>query len=279
MDHIENSLHHLYISPLEQCNLCCKMCYTTKTSDRLTNEQIHTFVKRYNQEVSIQSITFCGGEVFLLPQFTTLVNQLTDMGIFIQIITNGSINLLSEIKHPNNCNLIVSIDGVPSYHDQNRGANRWQQAVGFLKDGLKQGFHAEVFSIITKENIGYINEYERLLQEKTGQHISVTYHPRKPITYLQAHPTSNQIGETEGFSFISPHEREKLSQQKNIFPPKNRGCYQISVMSDGQVYGCCEGIRPLGTITTDIKSLINTFRSRIDKKSDCIEPDFVCGLK
>ncbi len=173
----------------------------------------------------------------------------------------------------------MSIDGLPAYHNQNRGNDRWQQATDFIQDGLSKGFHAEVFSIITKENIGYINEFEELLTSTLHQEIQVTYHPRKPLSYLSAHPTSNQIGEINGFSFISPKEREVLSQQKNIFPPKNQGCYQISVMSDGQVYGCCEGIRPLGSINSDIPSLLGAFKSRIDENTNCVEPDFICGLK
>ncbi len=279
MNQIDTVLHHLYISPLEQCNLCCKMCYTTKTSNRLTNNQILDFIHRYHQEVSVQSVTFCGGEVFLLPEFIDLINQLSREEVFVQIITNGTINRLSEINNPNNCNLIVSIDGLPQFHDQNRGQDRWVQATNFLKDAIKRGFHTEVFSIVTKENIGYINKFEELLFSTINQEIPVTYHPRKPLSYLKMHPTSNQVGETQGFSFISPREQKNLSQQKNVFPPQSRGCYQISVMSDGQVYGCCEGVKPLGTITSDISLLINTFKSRIDETTNCIEPDFVCGLK
>ncbi len=287
-DHIENSLHHIYISPLEQCNLCCKMCYTTKSSGRLTNDQIMDFVHRYNQEIAVQSITFCGGEVFLLPEFVSLINQLTHEGFFIQIITNGTIDQLAAISHPNLVNLIVSLDGLPAYHDQNRGPHRWQQSVDFLDKAHRLGFHSEVFSIITKENLPQTQQFEAELAQRIGRPVSVTYHPRKPLSYLQIHPLSNHIGETKGFSFISESDRQELSKEKTVFPPPNLGCYQIAVMSDCQVYGCCEGIHPLGEASTDIQELVTVFRTRIqawfarhpqDTSLGCIESDFVCGLK
>lgn len=278
-NHINNSLYHLYISPLEQCNLHCKMCYTSKTKAQLTGSQILDFIHRYSQEIKPQTITFCGGEVFLMTDFISTVNNLTHQGFFVQIITNGTINKLAEFSHPNLINLIVSLDGLPQYHDQNRGSNRWQQSVTFMKSGLQLGFHIEAFSIVTAENFSQIDLFENRLQAELGCPISVTYHPRKPPQYLALHPVSNQVGETDGFSFITPRQRQQLGKHHQIFPPRELGCYQPSLMSDGKIYGCCEGIHPLGTIKTNIKQLISVFNRKINHRLGCIEPDFMCGLK
>ena len=43
---------------------------------------------------------FCGGEIFTLKSFPRLINKLNKLGIFITIITNGTIDHLSEIKTP-----------------------------------------------------------------------------------------------------------------------------------------------------------------------------------
>lgn len=286
--HIDNVLKHVYISPLEQCNLCCKMCYTTKTKEILDNDHIQDFLLRYRQFVNLQTVTFCGGEVFLLPTFPQLVNALTQEGIFIQIITNGSIDHLDEIQQPNLVNLIVSLDGLPEYHDHNRGRGMWQQSVAFMKKALNLGFHAEVFSIVTEENSHDLVAFESLLTTILNSSVSITYHPRKPLTYLTKHPTSNRVGEVAGFSFPSQHTIADVSQQYLLFPPSNLGCYQISVMSNGQVYGCCEGIHPIGTISDDIGTLLNNFKARITEWErthphshtlGCVEPGFICGLE
>ena len=41
--HISEVLPHLYINPLEKCNLHCKICYTRKTAPVLTEAQIMDF--------------------------------------------------------------------------------------------------------------------------------------------------------------------------------------------------------------------------------------------
>jgi len=62
--HLNQALKHLYINPLEKCNLRCKMCYTRKTNPILTEKEIIDFVNKYQKTQSLKIITFCGGEVF-----------------------------------------------------------------------------------------------------------------------------------------------------------------------------------------------------------------------
>lgn len=285
---LENSLKHLYINPLEQCNLNCKICYTKKTKFSLSNQEIAEFIKRYQRVQELQSVTFCGGEVFLMQDFTQLINELTKKNIFIQIISNGTIDRLDEIEQTNMVNLIVSLDGLENYHDQNRGSGNFLKSINFLKKAIKLGFHTEIFSIVTKENLNDIPQFEKKISSTLGKEIEITYHPRKPITYLKSHPVSNILGQVENFNFLDSKEVKQLMEQKQTFPPKNLGCYQISLMSDKKIYTCCEGIKPIGDINTDIKELINRFKNRLDdwnnKKCQqgclgCTEPDFVCGFQ
>ncbi len=271
--------HHLYINPLEKCNLRCKICYTRKTSPILSESQILGFVKRYQKELKIQTITFCGGEVFTLPYFTHLVNKLVNQDIFVQIITNASINRLTEIQNPNFVNLIVSIDGLKEYHDSNRGKGSFNQCIKFLEDAKQKGFHTEIFSIVTKQNLVQIPDFEAYLQSKFPN-IPITYHPRKPTSYLSKHPISNIVGHIKGFDFLNPEELTELMKTKKTFPPKELGCYQISLASDGTIYGCCESYNPLGKMTDSIYQLINTLRSRVDNTClGCVQPSFMCGIR
>lgn len=287
-DHYREVMKHLYISPLEACNLACKICYTKKTGERLSYETMIDFIKRYAQVVDLETVTFCGGEVFLLPDFTKLVNQVTEKYL-VQVITNGMVDKLEEIERPNSVNLIVSLDGLPEYHDRNRGEGNWQKSVEFLKKAKKLGFFVEVFSIVTEENLADVEQFEKLLSKKLGGAVAVTYHPRKPMTYLKNHPVSNVVGAVKGFGFISNEERLELSKTRKIFPPLTLGCYQVSVMSDGKVYGCCEGIRALGKMEDDVEVLVEKMEERLmewrklwskyPQLLGCVEPEFVCGYK
>lgn len=287
-DHLDLVLKHLYINPLEKCNLRCEICYTRKTSPILSSEAITQFIHRYQESHALETITFCGGEVFALPYFPKLVNSLTAQGIFVQMITNGTIDRLDEFANPNFVNLIVSLDGLKTYHDANRGQGNFVKSTNFLKRGLKQGFHAEIFSIITKQNMMHIDEFEAYLNTLLGQIMTVTYHPRKPPSYLLHHPVSNIVGKIDGFDFLEPHEMIQILKERNTFPPKNLGCYQIALTSDGKVYGCCEGVSAIGTIDDAIPELFSHMKERLalwEKTNElthclgCTSPDFMCGIK
>lgn len=287
IDHLEQVLHHLYINPLEKCNLRCKICYTRKTDPILSQEQILEFIDRYKKYTELQTVTFCGGEVFALQYFPALINTLTNQGIFVQIITNGTIDKLNQFTNPNFVNLIVSIDGLQEYHDSNRGHGNFDKSVAFLKKAMKSGFHTEIFSIITKQNLIQLNEFEKYVKDELAG-IPITYHPRKPPAYLTHHPISNIVGEVEGFDFLSDEEMIQVMKEKNVFPPKNLGCYQIAVASDGKIYGCCEGTVAIGTIDDTIDHLVQQMKVRLgmwEKMNTfhnclgCTQAEFMCGIK
>lgn len=286
--HLEKVLHHLYINPLEKCNLRCAICYTRKTSPILSQEQILHFVDRYKVHYAVETITFCGGEVFSLPYFPQVVNMLTQQGIFVQIITNGTLDRLKEFENTNFVNLIVSLDGLESYHDLNRGEGNFSKSTHFLKKAFTLGFHGEIFSIVTKQNNIHIDEFEQYLEQFFGQQLSVTYHPRKPPEYLLHHPEQNIVGEIKGFDFLSMQEMMTLLKKRKTFPPKDLGCYQIAVTSDGRVFGCCEGTIPIGNMNDSIPHLVKNMRQKLEQWEKvntlkgclgCTSPDFVCGMK
>ncbi len=286
--HYEQVLGHVYVNPLERCNLRCKICYTRKTDPILKESEILGFIHRYKQVHPVSVVTFCGGEVFALPYFTRLVNALSKQGILIQIITNGTIDKLSEFHEPNSINLIVSIDGLRKYHDKNRGKGNFTKSLKFLRKAGEMGFHSEIFSIVTKQNYPDIGLFEQYLHKTLNQNISVTYHPRKPPAYLLHHPVSNIFGDINGFDFVSHEEMHDLFRNRKTFPPKELGCYQIALASDGKVYGCCEGTIPLGQMDDDIQLLLKKLKDRLviwnSAKAPkhclgCSQPDFVCGIK
>jgi MoaA/NifB/PqqE/SkfB family radical SAM enzyme len=272
-------LHHLYINPLEKCNLKCKICYTKKTDPILTEESIIKFVEKYQKAYELQTITFCGGEVFALSYFPHLINALTKKGIFVQTITNGTIDRLIQLESPNFNKLIVSIDGLKPYHDKNRGVGNFDKSVAFLKKAKKMGFHIEIFSIVTRQNYSDIDEFEKYMNHQLGK-IDITYHPRKPLEYLSIHPISNIEGTVVGFDFLNINELREIMKTRKVFPPKELGCYQVALASTGKIYGCCEGFLPIGTIDDKIEDIFTILKKRISGPClGCSQKEFMCGLK
>lgn len=271
---VKKSLENIYISPSEICNLACHACYTQKTPDILSNTQILNFVKKYNiyikskkfrnryflsnlnmsnphspetinndEEFKLRSILFCGGEVFLLPKFTTLINKLIDQGIFITIITNGTIDKLSKIKKPSNCQLIVSLDGPKDIHDSNRGQGNFSKSTKFISKALSLGFPVEIFYLVTAISYPYIKSFNYL---------------NLPITYL-----------TDRLGSLTPSQVLDIKTNYPTYPSKDFGCYQLALQSNGFIYGCCESSIKLSHISDPPQTIVDNFVSSLVPCFNC----------
>ena len=284
--HSEIAIKHLYVNLLRACNLRCKMCYVPKTADFADTQQLLKFIKAYSQAVELQSVTLCGGEVFLHPDAKKLINQLTELGILVIIITNGTIDYLDKLSRPEQINLLVSVDGLPDYHDANRGAGNFEKSINMIKHGLSLGMSVEIFSVVTRNNFSQIGMFEKYLTHTLNTQLPITYHPRKPKAYLMRHPHDNIEGEIVNFEYLNTSEYDWLKNNKKIFPPKELGCYQIAIDVEGQIRGCCEGRSIIGNWHEEPKTVIRRFYLQLQQATSkchghclgCIEPDFCCGL-
>ncbi len=275
---IISALENIYISPLEACNLNCRSCYTSKTKNILTNNQILNFVNRYQNYLSksfvkktrpfLKSILFCGGEVFLLPHFPSLINRLIDQNIFITIITNGTIDRLSEIKNSANCQLLVSFDGPENVHNQNRGPGNFQKSKKFIQHALKLGFPVEIMFLINSTSYPYRNSFNLLNLKKT---------------YL-----------TDRLHSLTKDQVLDIKKNYPTYPSKNFGCFQLALQSNGNIYGCCESSKKLAHITDPPKIIVDNFIKSLSTCTSCryfdqylqdpichgcTDPSFLCGYK
>lgn len=254
-----SALENIYISPLEQCNLNCKSCYTQKTKNILNNQQILGFVDRYSSIINLKSILFCGGEVFLLPDFPSLVNKLISQGIFITIITNGTIDRLSEIKDPTNCQLLVSLDGPEKIHDKNRGLGNFQKSKKLIRNALKLGFPVEIMFLINSASYPHRDSFNLF---------------DLPKTYL-----------TDRLHSLTPDQTLNIKKNYPTYPAKNFGCFQLALQSDTYIYGCCESSKPLARMSDPPSRIINNFINALKPCSlcsnkqclGCVDPGYLCG--
>lgn len=258
---LTSKLENIYISPLELCNLSCLYCYTKKPKTILSNRQILSFVKRYSAAIhksyfiNLKSIIFCGGEVFTLQNFPRLVNNLLKKGIFISIITNGTVDKLDKIHDPQNCQLIVSFDGPEDIHDKNRGKGNFAKSKAFVKKALKLGFPVHINYLVTKDSYPYFQTF-RLLD-----FIDL------PITYL-----------TDRLGSLTPDQVREVRNNYPCYPPKNFGCNIFSLQSDGKFYGCCESTISIGDLSQPIKKVIDRYTTVTTKHPLCYDPAFHCQL-
>lgn len=288
---IISSLENIYISPLEQCNLNCKYCYTKKTKNVLSNSQILSFVKRYNNYLKnrsysffralnvvthsqqekkcneifqLKSIIFCGGEVFTLKNFPRLINNLISKNIFISIITNGTIDRLKEIKNPENCQLIVSFDGPESVHDFNRGQGNFQKSKLFVQHALDLGFPVEIFFLITKDSYPYRNSFPKSFSK------ALKFQSSNELTYTYL---------TDRLNSLTLDQLTDIRQNYPCYPPKKFGCSMLSLQSDGKIYGCCESQKPIASLSDPISKTLLNYSTILQNHPLCSDPDYFCDLK
>jgi sulfatase maturation enzyme AslB (radical SAM superfamily) len=256
---IISALENIYISPLESCNLACKYCYTNKTKNILSNQQILDFVQTYQQSIKLKSILFCGGEVFTLPDFPKLVNELIKKDIFITIITNGTIDRLDEINDPKNCQILVSLDGPKEIHDANRGLGNFDKSIKYIKHAQKLGFPVEIMFLITKDSYSFKDSFDIF---------------GLPKTYL----TDRRLS-------LTHDQCLDIKLHYSTFPNKNFGCFQLSLQSNGNITGCCESSISLGKITDDPEVYISNFKKSLSpcfacqKCGGCTDTNYFCGYK
>ena len=261
---IQSTLENIYISPLEICNLNCKYCYTTKTKNILSNNEILDFVEKYqiylqSMTYNLRSILFCGGEVFTLPDFPKLINTLSQKNIFTTIITNGTIDRLEEITNPSNCQLLVSFDGPQEIHDQNRGQGNFDKSFKFVQHALKLGFPVEIMFLVTKDSYPFKDSFNVLNLQKT---------------YLSDRQLS-----------LSKEQLLDVKTNYLTYPNKDFGCFQLSLQSTGKITGCCESEISLGDITDDPQIYVSNFIkslspcSKCQKCNGCCDPAYFCGYK
>jgi len=280
---IQSALENIYISPLELCNLNCKYCYTTKTKNILSNDQILDFIEKYercirscdfftslnathslekknyneNKNLKLKSILFCGGEVFTLPDFPKLINTLSQKNIFTTIITNGTIDRLEEIVNPNNCQLLVSFDGPKEIHDQNRGQGNFDKSFKFVQHALDLGFPTEIMFLVTKDSYPFKDSFNILNLQKT---------------YLSDRQMS-----------LSTDQLLDIKTNYLTYPNKDFGCFQLSLQSTGKITGCCESEISLGNITEDPQIYVSNFIkslspcSKCQKCNGCCDQQYFCN--
>lgn len=261
---IQSALENIYISPLELCNLNCQSCYTQKTKNILSNKNVLDFIDKYSSHLrsktyDLKSILFCGGEVFTLPNFPNLVNTLMQKGIFITIITNGTIDCINKIDDPKNCQLLVSLDGPKEIHDKNRGSGNFDKTIKFINSALQNGFPVEIMFLITKDSYPYKDSFDVF---------------GLPKTYL-----------TDRRFSLTNSQTLDIKKNYKTFPNKNFGCFQLSLQSSGVITGCCESSLRLGIINDDPAIYVANFIKSLSKCSTCqkcngcCDPNYLCGYK
>lgn len=159
-------IRYVYWELSNYCNLRCKHCFAISSSDASTiadQSRLFKTVKRFIERSSVvPPIRFGGGEPLLVPYLPELVEYCTNLGINVDVTTNGTLlneSMANALKLAGLRELTISVEGSKGNNDDIRGAGSFQKIETSLRVGMESGLRLSVASTITKLNHGGIREF------------------------------------------------------------------------------------------------------------------------
>jgi radical SAM protein with 4Fe4S-binding SPASM domain len=153
-----------------RCNLRCDFCYVGEREyGELNTSDMKRILFKILHEAEIPSVSFTGGEPSLRADLIELVSYASDIGLWTNLITNGTLlnrDGVQALKESGLSSAQVSIEGPDAQiHDRITGAvgsfKATVRALGFLQ---KADIPVHTNTTISRRNIGAVQDILRLVK-------------------------------------------------------------------------------------------------------------------
>ena len=298
-----NPNFHFYLT--NKCNLKCPHCYMfsgAKEDKELTTEEILNILTKISKH-QYERVIFSGGEITTRNDLYEIVNHAHNLGLKIQLLTNGTLwseELIKKIA-PIIDEIQISIDGFSEKENAKiRGVNSFEKSLNTIEKFVQAGVFTEVgitpfYDNELKNKINEYAEFGKQLINKfgtsnfrvrfsvellDGRDITLTDEEREEYSKIINKIYSLYYGETiDDYPFI------KMRKEKRIMDNCTYG--GINISSEGNVYLCSRipSLKPIGNIKNDnLDKIIHLSKiaqnlSHIDNLKPCCncELKYICG--
>jgi len=220
----------LVITPNQNCNLRCKHCYVKDfQKNYIDSASLLLFLNKAVTH-NITNFYWVGGEVFLYPDFCQIVDMFPNITHTIQ--TNGTI--LPKFKKYDNLSFQISIDGMESAHDLNRGRGTFAKSINFLK---------------------FVNDSGSKVVTRT------LMFPQAKESFDQFEQLTKSIDPSIECWKITPWEADGAKPEKILE-------LVMSINNKG-VHNCCECFAKIGELDEEIPILLERLKSSIHLCKRC----------
>lgn len=150
------------------CNMHCGHCGSScaePLKDELTTEEALDLCQQL-ADIGLKWVTLSGGEPTTRKDLPKLVKRLADLGVTVNIITNGWLvtpKLAKELKDSGVATVAISIDGTREIHDQVRRAEAFAHAEQAFEALKAEGITTGAVTTLTKVNIPVLGELKEEL--------------------------------------------------------------------------------------------------------------------
>lgn len=149
------------------CSHCC--CGDSKfhSGDGLSHEEA-VDVARQIVEMGVERVTLTGGEPLLREDWQELASILSEGGVYVDMITNGSLlenDLTCYIQNAGIRAVGVSVDGVRATHDRIRCKGSYDKCMAGVQQLVAAEIPVTAVTTVQKPNVGQLDQIAAVLRE------------------------------------------------------------------------------------------------------------------
>lgn len=204
-------------------------------------------------------VSLIGGEVFMRPDWKTIVGKLTSLGISTAIITNGFLfneKILNDLGSLHVESVAVSLDSVRAVHDRYRQVGSYDRAVNAINSLAAAGITVTVISTLNSENVEFLPEFYGILRTlpvsawqlqacspmgnaaKGG--IDFRFDFKKVISFVEENAGSAPfaMGIADNIGYYTANEGNLRGHPDSCFTGCKAGLTVLGIDSVGNVRGC-----------------------------------------
>ncbi len=280
---------HYALELTSRCNLKCKHCYRSCTSNIEEKEISYEVVMKLLKEmysVGARYIEITGGEAFLHPNIKEILTYVCENYNFVAILTNGTL-LTSEMidyldMYKDKIIWSISLDSYrEDFHDEFRGLRgAYKKTVSAIKQLAKRGHTVRVAMSITDGNLYDIEKTINLVRNKLngtffGYSYVMPYGRGKDIeAVISEEEKSRRVAEIDKYTdreelrgYINKIDKEKVKSMKDDMINCGAGWRTVAIGPDGTVRPCIimeENIVNIGNVNED--SIVNIMNQELVNK-------------
>lgn len=251
---------HITIHLTKTCNLNCEFCHVAAQCDGKDTNRIDRKILGNLLAPTVESISIAGGEPFFVKdKLYDLLNQLPESMKSVGITTNGLLLEDEDIQtlKKKDVRLQFSLDGMPLYHETNRGKNTFSKSLENMKKAIAAGIRTDVLTTVSKDNMYSIEEYIKHVDDLGIENIMLLHFtPKGRGAYMSELEVSQlewmrfctelgkNLGELKTRVWIQPRFMMKSSVQRMDKARMVQLCnchrfeYAYVDIDDGKVYPC-----------------------------------------
>lgn len=156
----------------KRCNLKCDFCDLWHFTDMMPFESAVSILQRA-PAAGVETLVITGGEPFVHPRIFELIELAKNLGLGVNITTNGTLlrKDLTRLRESRVDSLSISIDGLEERHDKLRGVAGTYQEVMATIEALRAStaIHLNVYFVVTNENVqDLVPVYDMTVQKGIG---------------------------------------------------------------------------------------------------------------